>query len=75
MRFVPPPGGPNRRRLGTLSGLRVSSRVVTVKNTMIAKRMNASAAPTPHSPLLNDALKERNAGVRVVFSGLPFVPT
>ena len=49
--------------------------MITVKNTMIANRMKASAAPTPHSFALNEALNERNAGVRVVLSGLPFVPT
>jgi hypothetical protein len=46
-----------------------------VKKTMIAKRMNAIAAPTPHSLLLKEELNDRNAGVSVVFSGLPFVPT
>ena len=57
-----------------LSRSRVS-RVMSVKKTMIAKRMNAIAAPTPHSLLLNDVLNDRNAGVSVVFDGLPFVPT
>ena len=42
---------------------------------MIAKRMNAIAAPTPQLLLLNEALNDRNAGVNVVFNGLPFVPT
>ncbi len=51
------------------------NRVMIVKNTMIANRMNASAAPTPHSLLLKDALNDKNAGVSVVFNGLPFVPT
>jgi len=45
--------GPKRRRRGTWSGLRVTSRVTNVKKTMIAKRMNAIAAPTPHSLPLN----------------------
>jgi hypothetical protein len=44
----------------------VKIRVMIVKKTMIANRMNASAAPTPHSLLLKDALNERNAGVSVV---------
>src|SRR2546423_4243694 len=48
--------GPKRRRRGTRSGLRVRSRVAIVKKTMIAKRMKAIAAPTPHSLLLNEAL-------------------
>jgi hypothetical protein len=42
---------------------------------MIPKRMNAIAAPTPQLLLLNDELNDRNAGVRVVFKGAPFVPT
>src|SRR5262249_21076069 len=67
--------GPKRRRRGTRSGFRVRSRVTSVKKTMIANRMKAIAAPTPHSLLLNEVLNERNAGVMVVFSGLPFVPT
>src|SRR5581483_4511418 len=65
----------NRRRRGTRSGLRVVSRVRIVKKTMIAKRMNAIAAPTPHSLLLKDESNARKAGVRVVLDGLPFVPT
>ena len=64
--------GRKRRRRGTRSLLRVASRAMRVKKTMIAKRMNAIAAPTPHSLLLNEALNERNAGVKVVFNGLPF---
>ena len=46
-----------------------------MKKTMIPKRMNAIAAPTPQLLLLNEVLNERNAGVKVVFDGLPFVPT
>ena len=67
--------GPKRRRRGTRSGLRVTSLVTIVKKTMIAKRMKAIAAPTPHSLPLNEVLNDRNAGVSVVFDGLPFVPT
>src|SRR5262249_10436609 len=63
---------PGRR---SVSRSRVTIRVRIVKKTMIAKRMNASAAPTPHSFVLNDVLNERYAGVSVVFSGLPFEPT
>src|SRR5262249_3086164 len=64
-----------RRRFRPGSRSRVSNRVMIVNTTMIGNRMNARAAPTPHSFELNEALNERNAGVRVVFSGLPFVPT
>ena len=42
----------------TLSRSRVTIRVMTVKKTMIANRMKASAAPTPHSFELNEALNE-----------------
>ena len=51
------------------------SRATIVKKTMIAKRMKAMAAPTPQLLLLKDSLNDRNAGVNVVFDGLPLVPT